>query len=176
MSFVRSDEPFDEEQAGKGAIHAPAMFTFVVVMTTGVIKRMEEGLSKSSDTSPGNSPERISEAEHAVMEVLWDKGTASAAEVCEAVLGERGWSLATVKTLLSRLVQKDAIGAQPDGRRYLYSPLIAREDYVGGESRRLVDRLFGGKAASLVAHLAETEALTDDDLSEIEALLKELKQ
>ena len=176
MSFVRSDEPFDEEQAGKGAIHVPEMFTFVVVMTTDVIKRMEEGLSKSSDTSPGNSPERISEAEHAVMEVLWDKGTASAAEVCEAVLDERGWSLATVKTLLSRLVQKDAIGAQPDGRRYLYSPLIAREDYVGGESRRLVDRLFGGKAASLVAHLAETEALTDDDLSEIEALLKELKQ
>ena len=176
MSFVRSDEPFDEEQAGKGAIHVPEMFTFVVVMTTDVIKRMEEGLSKSSDTSPGNNPERISEAEHAVTEVLWDKGTASAAEVCEAVLDERGWSLATVKTLLSRLVQKDAIGAQPDGRRYLYSPLIAREDYVGGESRRLVDRLFGGKAASLVAHLAETEALTDDDLSEIEALLKELKQ
>ena len=65
--------------------------------------------------------------------------------------------------------------AAPDGRRYLYSPLIARSAYVGGESRRLVDRLFGGRAASLVAHLAETEALTEDDLTEIEALLKELR-
>jgi predicted transcriptional regulator len=46
---------------------------------------------------------------------------------------------------------------------------------VGGESRRLVDRLFGGRAASLVAHLAETEALTENDLAEIEALLKELR-
>lgn len=122
------------------------------------------------------SPERISEAEHAVMEVLWDRGTASASDVCEAICAHRDWSLATVKTLLSRLVQKQALAARPDGRRYLYTPLIARDDYVGGESRRLVDRLFGGRAASLVAHLAETEALTEEDLTEIEALLKELKQ
>lgn len=128
-------------------------------------------MSKSDD-----KPERISEAEHAVMEVLWDRGTATAAEVCEAVCEVRDWSLATVKTLLSRLVQKDAIATRPDGRRFIYTPLIARSDYVGGESRRLVERLFGGKAASLVAHLAETEALSDDDLNEIEALLKELKQ
>ena len=131
-------------------------------------------MAKSNDTP--EKPERISDAEHAVMEVLWDRGTVTAAEVCEQVCEARDWSLATVKTLLSRLVQKRAIETRPDGRRYLYTALIARSDYVGGESRRLVDRLFGGKAASLVAHLAETEALTDDDLSEIEALLKELKQ
>ncbi|GMN01292.1 BlaI/MecI/CopY family transcriptional regulator [Erythrobacter sp. MTPC3] len=129
-------------------------------------------MSKSSD----NSPERISEAEHAVMEVLWDRGSISAAEVCAAVCGQRGWSLPTVKTLLSRLVQKQAIETQPDGRRFLYSPIIKRSEYVGGESRRLVDKLFGGRAASLVAHLAESEALSEDDLIEIEALLKELKQ
>ncbi|MCK0128197.1 BlaI/MecI/CopY family transcriptional regulator [Erythrobacter sp. F6033] len=110
------------------------------------------------------------------MEVLWDRETATAAEVCEEVCEKRGWSLPTVKTLLSRLVQKQAIETRPDGRRFLYSPLMQRSDYVGGESRRLVDRLFGGKAASLVAHLAESEALTGDDLAEIEALLKELKQ
>jgi predicted transcriptional regulator len=119
--------------------------------------------------------ERITEAELAVMDVLWERPRQTAAEVCEAVCANRGWSLATVKTLLARLVQKGAIAAAPDGRRYLYTPLIARAAYVGGESRRLVDRLFGGRAASLVAHLAETEALTEDDLAEIEALLKELR-
>ncbi|QFT78079.1 BlaI/MecI/CopY family transcriptional regulator [Erythrobacter sp. THAF29] len=129
-------------------------------------------MSKSED----RSPERISEAEHAVMEVLWERGTVTAAEVCDAVCEKRGWSLPTVKTLLSRLVQKQAIETRPDGRRYLYSPIMQRADYVGTESRRLVNRLFGGKAASLVAHLAESEALTEDDLAEIEALLKELKQ
>jgi predicted transcriptional regulator len=129
-------------------------------------------LASSEDTKP----DRISEAEHAVMEVLWEKSPRTAAEVCDEVCAARGWSLATVKTLLGRLVQKQALAAAPDGRRFLYSPLIARADYVGGESKRLVDRLFGGRAASLVAHLAEQEALTDGDLAEIEALLKELRQ
>ncbi|MEM6856425.1 MAG: BlaI/MecI/CopY family transcriptional regulator [Pseudomonadota bacterium] len=130
---------------------------------------------KSSST--GESPERITDAEHAVMEALWDHdGNASAQDIYDSVGAAREWSLATVKTLLSRLVQKQAIATSPDGRRFLYSPLIARSDYVGGESRRLVDKLFGGRAASLVAHLAESEALTMDDLTEIEQLLKELKQ
>jgi predicted transcriptional regulator len=125
-----------------------------------------------SDDGPA---ERITDAEHAVMEALWERPRLTATEVCDEVCRTRGWSLATVKTLLSRLVQKGALGAEPDGRRFLYTPLIARDDYVGGESRRLVDRLFGGSAASLVAHLAETEALTEADLAEIEALLKELR-
>lgn len=128
----------------------------------------------SSETEAGTG-ERITEAEYAVMEALWDRPRQTAAEVCADVCAARGWSLATVKTLLSRLVQKGAAAAEPDGRRFLYSPLIAREAYVGGESRRLVDRLFGGSAVSLVAHLAESEALSDADLAEIEALLKELR-
>ena len=120
-------------------------------------------------------PERISEAEHAVMEALWQRAPQSASDVCEQVCSERDWSLATVKTLLSRLVAKQAVTTEPDGKRFLYSPRIAREAYVGTESRRLVDRLFGGRAAPLFAHLAEAQALTDDDIAEIEALLRELK-
>ncbi|RIV87213.1 CopY family transcriptional repressor [Aurantiacibacter xanthus] len=120
--------------------------------------------------------ERISEAEHAVMEALWVRSPLSAAEVGEAVGGQRDWSLATVKTLLSRLVTKGALATEADGRRFLYTPLIERADYVGGESRRLVDRLFGGRAAPLFAHLAESEALSAQDIAEIESLLQELKQ
>jgi predicted transcriptional regulator len=122
-----------------------------------------------------DQPERISEAEHAVMEVLWEQAPLTASEVCDKVCDQRGWSLATVKTLLSRLVGKQAVVTEPDGKRFLYTPRIAREAYVGTESRRLVDRLFGGRAAPLFAHLAEAQALTDADIAEIEALLKELK-
>ncbi|GAA3795207.1 BlaI/MecI/CopY family transcriptional regulator [Qipengyuania pelagi] len=122
------------------------------------------------------SSERISEAEHAVMEALWDASPRSAADVCDAVCEARGWSMPTVKTLLSRLVAKGAVATEPEGRRFLYSPVLARADYVGGESRRLVDRLFGGRAAPLFAHLAENEALTEQDLSEIETLLRELRK
>lgn len=120
--------------------------------------------------------ERISEAEHAVMEALWAKSPLTAAEVCEQVCEDRDWSMPTVKTLLSRLVGKGAVATEPDGRRFLYSPLVERADYLGSESKRLVERLFGGRAAPLIAHLAESEALTDEDLTEIEALLRELRR
>ena len=120
--------------------------------------------------------ERISEAEHAVMEALWEKSPLTAADVCDAVCEQRGWSMPTVKTLLSRLVAKGAVGTEPDGRRFLYTPLLERADYVGGESRRLVDRLFGGRAAPLFAHHAETEELSDNDIAEIENLLREMRK
>lgn len=118
--------------------------------------------------------ERISEAEHAVMEALWEEAPLSATDVCERICDQRDWSMATVKTLLGRLVAKGAVATTPEGRKFLYTPRIAREDYVGTESRRLVDRLFGGRPATLFAHLAEAEALTDRDLEEIAALLKEM--
>ncbi|MCT8002645.1 BlaI/MecI/CopY family transcriptional regulator [Sphingomonas sanguinis] len=119
--------------------------------------------------------ERISDAEHAVMEVLWDEAPLTAQDVAERVDPERGWSTNTVKTLLGRLLSKEAIAHEEQGRRYLYRPLVARDDYVVGESRRLIDRLFGGRLTPLVAHLAERDELTAQDISEIEALLKELK-
>lgn len=119
--------------------------------------------------------ERISDAEHAVMEVLWADAPLTANAVAERLTDSQSWTLPTVKTLLSRLLSKGALAAETEGRRFLYRPLIERADYVSGESRRLVDRLFGGRLSPLVAHLAEQEALTADDISEIEALLKELK-
>ena len=120
--------------------------------------------------------ERITEAEQVVMEALWARSPLTANEVADAVGPARGWSLPTVKTLLSRLVVKQAVATEPQGKRYLYSPLLARADYTAGESRRLVQRLFGGRAAGLFAQLAESEALSENDLSEIERLLKELRK
>ncbi len=120
--------------------------------------------------------ERISDAEHAVMEVLWDESPLTAQDVAERVDTERGWSAATVKTLLGRLLGKEAVRHDIDGRRYLYSPAVKREDYFARESDRLIDRLFGGRLTPLVAHLAERDALSAQDINEIEALLKALKQ
>lgn len=120
--------------------------------------------------------ERISEGEQAVMEALWSaEGPLTAAEVAERIDPARGWSDRTVKTMLGRLLAKGVLAHEEDGRRYLYRPVVERADYAAGESRRLIDRLFGGRAAPLVAHLAEHEGLSAEDIAELEALLKELK-
>jgi BlaI family penicillinase repressor len=120
--------------------------------------------------------ERIAEGEYAVMEVLWEEAPLTAAEVAGRVPPERGWTLATVKTMLSRLLAKGVLAHEEDGRRYLYRPAIDREDYVAEESGRLIDRMFGGRLTPLVAQLAARDRLSDRDIEEIEALLRELKQ
>ena len=119
--------------------------------------------------------ERASESEMQVLSALWDKSPQTAADLTRRIGTINGWTQATVKTLLARLVQKGAVTAEADGRRYLYSPAIERADAVGEESQRFVDRLFGGRVSPLIAHLADRVALTDTDIAEIEALLKKLK-
>lgn len=119
---------------------------------------------------------RLSEAELEVMEVLWAAAVPlSATDVAEKIPAERQWTLATVKTLLSRLLAKRAIEPAKDGRRFLYSPSIERSNYVGAESRRFVDRMFGGRLSPLIAQMAGNDALDEAEIAEIEALLKRLK-
>ena len=118
--------------------------------------------------------ERISEGEHAIMEALWAESPLGAAEVAERV-ADRNWNERTVKTMLGRLLSKGVLSHVEDGRRYLYRPAVERDDYVARESGRLVDRLFGGRATPLVAHLAGQNRLSDEDIAGLEALLKELK-
>ncbi|MBB5707007.1 BlaI/MecI/CopY family transcriptional regulator [Sphingopyxis panaciterrulae] len=119
--------------------------------------------------------ERASESEMQVLTALWEESPQTAAELTQRIGAANGWTQATVKTLIARLVQKGAVTAEADGRRYLYRPAIARADAVGAESQRFVDRLFGGRVGPMIAHLAEREALSDADIEEIEALLRKLK-
>ena len=119
---------------------------------------------------------RISDAELEVMEVLWGADEPlTAADIAERIDPTRDWTLATVKTMLSRLAAKGAIAYRVEGRRFLYSPAIERESYVGLESRRFVDKLFGGRLSPLVARLAEEDSLDEEDIAAIEAILKELR-
>ena len=119
---------------------------------------------------------RITDAELDVMEALWGADEPlTAAEIAERIDQTRDWTLATVKTMLSRLAAKGAISYRVEGRRFLYSPAIERQSYVGSESRRFVDKLFGGRLSPLVARLAEEDSLDDEDIAAIEAILKELR-
>jgi BlaI family penicillinase repressor len=116
----------------------------------------------------------ISEAEAVVMEALWHKAPRSAEEILAEVGPRQNWQEGTVKSLLNRLLKKKAIKAERDGRRYLYTPLLSREKYVSQESKGLLDRLFGGRVAPLVAHFSEQRKLSKKDLAELRKLLKEL--
>jgi len=117
---------------------------------------------------------QISEAESIVMEVLWQHSPRSAEDVVADLAREQDWQEATIKTLLNRLLKKGAIKAGKEGRRYLYAPVLKREDWVHGQSRSLLDRLFDGRVAPLVAHFSEKGKLSRKDIAELKRLVGEL--
>ena len=117
----------------------------------------------------------ISEAESAVMEVLWRTSPVSTEDVVAALKNRQDWQEPTIKTLLNRLLKKEAISAQRDGRRYLYSPVLQRDQWLASESKGLLDRLFGGRVAPLVAHFSKQRKLTKKDFTELKRLIEELE-
>lgn len=118
---------------------------------------------------------QITPAELEIMKVLWKQPGLGASDIADALENSKDWNIRTIKTLLSRLVEKGALSIEQDGRRYLYSPAVEKKAYQKNAAGQFVDRLFGGRAAPLVAQLADARGLTDTDIEELEALLGRLK-
>lgn len=119
---------------------------------------------------------KISGAESQIMEALWSQGPLGAEDLVREVGGAQSWGEATVKTLINRLLKKKAIASERVGGRARYRPLVSRETYVTGESQGLLDRLFGGELAPLVAHYAKHRPLSAEELERLKILIAELEQ
>jgi predicted transcriptional regulator len=118
----------------------------------------------------------ISEAESRVMELLWREAPQGSESLTSALQADTGWHENTVRTLLNRLVRKGAVRSDREGRRYLYSPVLTREQWQSHESRSLLDRVFGGKVAPLLVHFSRNEKLSAKDVVELRKLVDQLEK
>lgn len=120
--------------------------------------------------------QEISNAEFEVLNALWKKYPATAKEVIERLNKEKEWHEKTVKTLLNRLIKKQAISYEKKQRSYLYSPLIEREAYTSNESQSLVERMFNGRISPLVAGFAKKSSLKKEDVEELKKLISDWEE
>jgi predicted transcriptional regulator len=116
----------------------------------------------------------ITTAESHIMDALWRRGPLSADELIDDPGKPQGWGGATVKTLVNRLLKKQALKSERIDGRVRYAPLLAREDYVQSESQGLLDRLFEGSLTPLVAHFADRRTLKPDEIRRLKKLLEEM--
>ena len=119
-----------------------------------------------------SDPPRISDAEWAVMGAVWERHPVTAQEVALA-LADRGWSDRTVKTLLSRLVKKGALGFEAEGKRYRYHPLVERDACLRAEGHSLLERTAGGAASPVLTLFLERADLSPAEIDELRRLLDE---
>jgi len=112
----------------------------------------------------------LPESEWAVMEVLWGSSPRTASEVAKELIRTKGWAENTVRTLLTRLLEKGALRIV-EGSPRLYAPAFKREAFVKAESESFMDRIFQGAAKPLLVHFASNTRLTPDEVRELKLLL-----
>ena len=116
--------------------------------------------------------EKISGSELEVMKVLWEAEDAlPLTDIRKTLQARFEWSDPTVKTLIRRLCEKEAV-SQEKRNVFYYSPRISREEYNGWAARDLVNRLFKGSAKNLVAALVKSDGLTEEDIGELRSMFK----
>lgn len=116
---------------------------------------------------------RMTNAEWEVMVVSWQRAPVAASAVAGQLHESKRWSLATVRTLLGRLVHKGALARQAEGKRYLYTPLVSMEDCVHQESDSFWDRVLGRAPSAALLHLVQRADLSREDIQELRRILRE---
>jgi BlaI family transcriptional regulator, penicillinase repressor len=116
---------------------------------------------------------RITEAEWEVMAVVWEKAPVAASTIVEILERRKQWTLATVRTLLRRLVNKGALEQQLEGKRYLYTPRVSMEACVKRASENLWDRVLGRAPAATLVHLVKRADLSAGEIEELRQVLRE---
>ena len=121
-----------------------------------------------------NKVPRISETEWEIMKVVWANAPCSAAEVIETLAGaDASWHPKTIKTFLTRLVNKRALSFRKEGRAYLYSPEVTEQQCVDAASESFLQRVFGGSLKPMLAHFVEHKKLSSAEIRELKQLLEE---
>jgi BlaI family penicillinase repressor len=117
----------------------------------------------------------ISESEWKVMQVLWKESPQTLGDIASKLEGKVSWDKTTINTLLRRLMKKEAVSFH-EARYYKYYPLVTEQECLKAEMNDILRRLFYSSPKKLMATLVQNENFTDDDLNDIENLLKDIKK
>ena len=119
----------------------------------------------------------LTQAEWSVMECLWEGGPLTGRQVTQRMETRCGWSRSTTLTLLSRLEHKGALKSMaPESGPKVFSPLLGREDAALRETEDFLSRVYQGSLSLMVSSLTKKQALSREDLDQLQELLKGLEE
>lgn len=120
-----------------------------------------------------STPQRVLTAtELEMMNVIWQLGPCSVAQVQAALRPQRDLAYTSVSTIVRILVQKGFVGTEKDGRGHLYSALVSKPDYQALTLEHLVAKVFDATPTLLVQRLLDSQNLTAEEIARIRALLR----
>ena len=117
--------------------------------------------------------EKITDSELEVLKVLWASDSElPLSKIRSSLQATMNWEAATIKTLLARLVSKNAV-LQEKREVFYYSALVSEEEYNAWATARLINRLYKGKASNLVAALLNADGIFREDIDELRQMFSE---
>lgn len=108
-----------------------------------------------------------------IMNVLWDRGEATARQITDELNETEAIAHSTVQTLLRGLMDKGAVAHETQGRTFVFKPKVAADKVRKNATKELLSRVFDGNASDLVSHLLKTERISKKELDEIKRLINE---
>ncbi len=117
-----------------------------------------------------NTPQ-ISESEYEVLKVIWDNEPVSTNEIVDIVTKTHNWNMRTVHTLISRLDKKGAVCHKKEGRTFVYSSLIKKDEYIKTESKSFLKKFYDGTANKMVMNFIKNDMLSEEDIEELRNIL-----
>lgn len=118
----------------------------------------------------------LSPAEWEVMKTVWEHGPLAARDLYAKLPNEQGWTYATVKTMLRRIVKKGWIAYDQVGSSYLYRAAVRREKAVFSAVRDFSNRVLDGAFSPFVANFARQNDLTHEDIEELKRIIQEKRR
>jgi len=110
------------------------------------------------------------------MKIIWNDHPITAENIAAKLPGGIDWSEQTVRTFITRLLKKKAIGFNKEGRTYHYYPLVTEKECVKSESQSFLKRVFGGATDLMVTNFLEEAVLSDREIEELQRILNEKKE
>ncbi len=121
------------------------------------------------------TPQDITEAELAVLQVLWDDGPATIRQLTDVLKpGGSSAQYATVQKLLDRLEAKGYVGRDRSAAAHSFAATVGRDEVIGRRLRDMAEKLCGGSLTPLLTHLVRTRRLNARERQELRALIDEL--
>lgn len=122
-------------------------------------------------TEPLTPTQELTELQLEILDVIWERGESTVADVAEALLDRRALAVTTVATLLSRLEKRGVLTHRTEGRQYVYRPLVSRDEVRESMLTALTHRLFRGDVTALLSHLLTESQISSGDLERVKALI-----
>ena len=116
----------------------------------------------------------ISNSEWKIMKILWQTSKLTLRHIYEKSGAAEGWSYTTVRTLVTRLVEKEAVAADKSGANFKYYPLLSENECKNSEVKNFIDKVFDGKKSTLMVSLTKDSKLTEEETKTLMSLIEKI--